>query len=172
MLVTRDITERELADDAYYTLVKYVESDEFKIAEILIYFSSERDTALMNNSVMVFAVKANELGLVEGRSMIRYRFNNIYETTRWLPFDVGGPVLRTRIPRRTTRLIIRQTRRFRSASITMRSRSTESRKARCRSCCCCFIITRSRRSSTSSACIRPTRTATGRAVGRLGTDLF
>ena len=27
--------------------------------------------------------------------MIRYRFNNIYETTRWLPFDVGGPSLRT-----------------------------------------------------------------------------
>ena len=96
VLVTRDITERELADDAYYTLVKDVESDEFKIAEILNLFpSSERDTALMNNSVMVFAVKAKELGLVEGRSMIRYRFNNIYETTRWLPFDVGGPSLRT-----------------------------------------------------------------------------
>ncbi|HBV32159.1 MAG TPA: hypothetical protein DEB49_06875, partial [Verrucomicrobiales bacterium] len=56
VLVTRDITERELADDAYYTLVKHVESDEFKIAEILNLFpSSERDTALMNNSVMVFA---------------------------------------------------------------------------------------------------------------------
>lgn len=96
VLVTRDITERELADDAYYTLVKDVESDEFKIAEILNLFpSSERDTALMNNSVMVFAVKVKELGLVEGRSMIRYRFNNIYETTRWLPFDVGGPSLRT-----------------------------------------------------------------------------
>ena len=99
VLVSGDITERELADDAYYTLVEHVESDEFKIAEILNLFpSSERDTALMNNSVMVFAVKAKELGLTDGGSAIRYRFNNIYETTRWIPFDVGRPALRTANP--------------------------------------------------------------------------
>ena len=96
VLVSGDITERELADDAYYTLVEHIDSDEFKIADILnLYPSSERDTALMNNSVMVLAVKASELGLTDERSAIRYRFNNIYETTRWLPLDVAKPALRT-----------------------------------------------------------------------------
>ena len=96
VLVSGEITKRELADDAYYTLVKNVDTDEFKISEILNLFpSSERDTALLNNSVMVFGVKASELGLTEERTEIRYRFNNIYENTRWLPFDVARPALRT-----------------------------------------------------------------------------
>ena len=96
VLISGDITERELADDAYYTLVEHVDSDEFKIAEILnLYPSSAHDTALMNNSVMVFAVKAAELGLTNEKAAIRYRFNNLYETTRWLPLDVSKPALRT-----------------------------------------------------------------------------
>lgn len=96
VLVFGDITKRELADDAYYTLVKKVGTDEFKISEILNLFpSSERDTALLNNSVMVFGVKASELGLNENRTEIQYRFHNIYENTRWLPFDVARPALRT-----------------------------------------------------------------------------
>ena len=96
VLASGDITERELADDSYYTLVRNLKSDEYKLGGILNVFpSSKRDTSLLNNSVMVLSVKASELGLPVDNYSIQYRFRNIYESTRWIPFHIDKPALRT-----------------------------------------------------------------------------
>ena len=96
VLVTGDITERELADDAYHTIVDSFEFEKPKLGGILNIFSSaERETALLNNSVMIYSVKAADLGLVDGNSKIQYRFHNVLENTRWIQFDAARPALRT-----------------------------------------------------------------------------
>ena len=96
VLASKDITERELADDSYYTLVRDIKSDEYKLGGMLnVFASSKRDTSLLNNNVMVFSVMASELGLAEGDFEIQYRFNNIYESTRWIPFHIDSPALMT-----------------------------------------------------------------------------
>ena len=99
VLVTGDITERELADDAYHTIVDSFEFEKPKLGGILNIFSSaERETALLNNSVMIYSVKAADLGLVDGNSKIQYRFHNVLENTRWIQFDAARPALRTANP--------------------------------------------------------------------------
>ena len=96
VLASGDITERELADDSYYTLVRNLKSDEYKLGGLLnVLPSSKRDTSLLNNSVMVFSVKASELDLPVDNYSIQYRFRNIYEGTRWIPFHIDKPALRT-----------------------------------------------------------------------------
>ena len=99
VLVTGDITERDLADDAYHTIVDSFEFEKPKLGGILNIFSSaERETALLNNSVMIYSVKAADLGLVDGNSKIQYRFHNVLENTRWIRFDAARPALRTANP--------------------------------------------------------------------------
>ena len=96
VLASGDITERELADDSYYTLVRNLKSDEYKLGGILNVFPSvKRDTSLLNNNVMVFSVKSSELGLAVDDFSIQYRFKNLYESTRWIPFNIDKPALRT-----------------------------------------------------------------------------
>jgi len=99
VLVTGDITERELADDAYHTIVDSFEFEKAKLGGILNVFSSaEQETALLNNSVMIYSVKASDLGLIKGRSQFQYRFHNVLENTRWIVFDAARPALRTANP--------------------------------------------------------------------------
>ena len=99
VLVSGDITERELADDAYFTIIDSLEWEKPKLGGILNVFSSaERETSLLNNSVMIYSATATDLGLGKGKSRIQYRFSNITETTRWIPFDVANPALRTANP--------------------------------------------------------------------------
>ena len=99
VLVTGDITERELADDAYHTIVDSFEFEKAKLGGILNVFSSaEQETALLNNSVMIYSVKASDLGLIKGRSQFQYRFHNVLENTRWILFDAAHPALRTANP--------------------------------------------------------------------------
>ena len=99
VLVTGDITERELADDAYHTIIDSFEFEKPKLGGILNVFSSaEQETALLNNSVMIYSVKASDLGLTKGRSQFQYRFHNVLENTRWIVFDAARPALRTANP--------------------------------------------------------------------------
>ena len=99
VLMSADITERELADDAYYTIIDSYNWQKPKLGGILNVFpSAELETTLLNNSVMIYSVKASDLGLVEGSARIQYRFHNIQETTRWIPFDAASPALRTTNP--------------------------------------------------------------------------
>lgn len=96
VLASGDITVRELADDSYYTLVRNIKTGDYKLGGILnLYPSSKRDTSLLNNSVMVLSVKVSELGLASNRFSVQYRFNNLFETTRWIPFHIGKPALQT-----------------------------------------------------------------------------
>jgi len=96
VLVIGDITERELADDAYYTIVDSFEFEKPKLGGILNVFSSaEQETALLNNSVMIYSVKASDLELTKGSTRIQYRFHNVLENTRWIGFDAAHPALRT-----------------------------------------------------------------------------
>ncbi|HJN90082.1 MAG TPA: S8 family serine peptidase [Verrucomicrobiota bacterium] len=99
VLASGDITERELADDAYHTIIDSFEFDKPKLGGILNVFpSAERETALLNNSVMIYSIKAADLGLTEGATRIQYRFHNVLETTRWIEFDAAKPALRTTNP--------------------------------------------------------------------------
>ncbi len=99
VLASDRVTERELADDAYHTIINSFEFDKPKLGAILNLFpAAERETALLNNSVMIYSVKAADLGLTEGNSRIQYRFHNVLETTRWIEFDAAKPALRTTNP--------------------------------------------------------------------------
>jgi hypothetical protein len=99
VLVTGDITERELADDAYHTIIDSFEFDKPMLGGILNVFpSAERETSLLNNSVMIYSAKAADLGLSKGSTQIQYRFHNVLETTRWIRFDAARPALRTANP--------------------------------------------------------------------------
>jgi subtilisin family serine protease len=99
VLVTGGITERELADDAYYTIIDSFEFDKPMLGGILNVFpSAERETSLLNNSVMIYSAKAADLGLAKGTTQIQYRFHNVLETTRWILFDAARPALRTANP--------------------------------------------------------------------------
>ncbi|MBT7911065.1 MAG: hypothetical protein HN607_11095, partial [Verrucomicrobia bacterium] len=99
VLVTGGITERELADDAYYTIIDSSEFDKPMLGGILNVFpSAERETSLLNNSVMIYSAKAADLGLAKGTTQIQYRFHNVLETTRWIRFDAARPALRTANP--------------------------------------------------------------------------
>ena len=99
VLVSGDITERELADDAYFTIIDSLELENPKLGGILNVFSSaERETSLLNNSVMIYSAKAADFGLANDNTRIQYRFHNITETTRWIPFDAARPALRTANP--------------------------------------------------------------------------
>ena len=60
--------------------------------------SAERETSLLNNSVMIYSVKAADLGLAKGSTRIQYRFHNVLENTRWIGFDAARPALRTANP--------------------------------------------------------------------------
>ena len=99
VLVSGDITERELADDAYHTIIDSFEFDKPVLGGILNVFpSAERETSLLNNSVMIYSAKAADLGLAKGTTQIQYRFHNVLETTRWIRFDAARPALRTANP--------------------------------------------------------------------------
>jgi subtilisin family serine protease len=99
VLVTGDITKRELADDAYHTIIDSFEFDKPMLGGILNVFpSEERETSLLNNSVMIYSAKAADLGLGKGSTQIQYRFHNVLETTRWIRFDAARPALRTANP--------------------------------------------------------------------------
>jgi len=99
VLVTGDITERDLADDAYHTIIDSFEFEKPKLGGILnIFPSAERETALFNNSVMIYSAKAADLGLAKGSSRFQYRFHNILEATRWIMFDAARPALRSTNP--------------------------------------------------------------------------
>ena len=96
VLVSGDITERELADDAYHTIIDSIDFEKPKLGGILNVFpSAERETSLLNNSVMIYSAKAADLGLSNGSTQIQYRFHNVLETTRWIRFDAARPALRT-----------------------------------------------------------------------------
>ena len=99
VLVSGDITERELADDAYHTIIDSIDFEKPKLGGILNVFpSAERETSLLNNSVMIYSAKAADLGLSKGSTQIQYRFHNVLETTRWIRFDAARPALRTANP--------------------------------------------------------------------------
>ena len=99
VLVSGDITERELADDAYHTIIDSIDLEKPKLGGILNVFpSAERETSLLNNSVMIYSAKAADLGLSNGSTQIQYRFHNVLETTRWIRFDAARPALRTANP--------------------------------------------------------------------------
>ncbi|MEE2947692.1 MAG: S8 family serine peptidase, partial [Verrucomicrobiota bacterium] len=99
VLVSGDITEHELADDAYFTIIDSLEWENPKLGGILnIFPSAEQETSLLNNSVMIYSAKAVDIGLSNDNTRIQYRFQNITETTRWIPFDVARPALRTANP--------------------------------------------------------------------------
>jgi subtilisin family serine protease len=99
VLVTGDITERELADDAYHTIIDSIDLEKPKLGGTLNVFpSAERETSLLNNSVMIYSAKAADLGLSKGSTQIQYRFHNVLETTRWIRFDAARPALRTANP--------------------------------------------------------------------------
>ncbi|MBC8245803.1 MAG: S8 family serine peptidase, partial [Verrucomicrobia bacterium] len=99
VLVSGDITERELADDAYHTIIDAFDLEKPVLGGILNVFpSAERETSLLNNSVMIYSAKAADLGLAAGNTRIQYRFHNVLETTRWIPFDAARPALRTANP--------------------------------------------------------------------------
>ncbi len=99
VLVSGDITEHELADDAYFTIIDSIEWENPKLGGILNVFpSAERETSLLNNSVMIYSAEAADLGLGNDNTRIQYRFHNITETTRWIPFDAARPALRTANP--------------------------------------------------------------------------
>jgi subtilisin family serine protease len=99
VLVTGGITERELADDAYHTIIDSIDLEKPKLGGTLNVFpSAERETSLLNNSVMIYSAKAADLGLSKGSTQIQYRFHNVLETTRWIRFDAARPALRTANP--------------------------------------------------------------------------
>ncbi len=99
VLVTGDITERELADDAYHTIIDSIDLEKPKLGGTLNVFpSAERETSLLNNSVMIYSVRAADLGLAKGSTRIQYRFHNVLENTRWIGFDAARPALRTANP--------------------------------------------------------------------------
>jgi subtilisin family serine protease len=99
VLVTGDITERELADDAYYTIINSIDLEKPILGGILNVFpSAEQETSLFNNSVMIYSVRAADLGLGKGSTRIQYRFHNVLENTRWIVFDAAQPALRTANP--------------------------------------------------------------------------
>lgn len=99
VLVTGDITERELADDAYYTIIDSLDLEKPKLGGLLnIFPSAEQETSLLNNSVMIYSAKAADLGLAKGSTRIQYRFHNVLENTRWIGFDAARPALRTANP--------------------------------------------------------------------------
>ena len=99
VLVTGDITERELADDAYHTIIDSIDLEKPKLGGTLNVFpSAERETSLLNNSVMIYSAKAADLGLSKGSTQFQYRFHNVLETTRWIRFDAARPALRTANP--------------------------------------------------------------------------
>ena len=99
VLVTGGITERELADDAYHTIIDSFDLEKPKLGGTLNVFpSAERETSLLNNSVMIYSAKAADLGLSKGSTQIQYRFHNVLETTRWIRFDAARPALRTANP--------------------------------------------------------------------------
>ena len=99
VLVSGDITERELADDAYHTIIDSIDLEKPKLGGTLNVFpSAERETSLLNNSVMIYSAKAADLGLSKGSTQIQYRFHNVLETTRWIRFDAARPALRTTNP--------------------------------------------------------------------------
>jgi hypothetical protein len=99
LLVTGGITERELADDAYHTIIDSIDLEKPKLGGTLNVFpSAERETSLLNNSVMIYSAKAADLGLSKGSTQIQYRFHNVLETTRWIRFDAARPALRTANP--------------------------------------------------------------------------
>ena len=99
VLVSGDITERELADDAYHTIIDSIDLEKPKLGGTLNVFpSAERETSLLNNSVMIYSAKAADLGLSKGSTQIQYRFHNVLETTRWIRFDAARPALRTANP--------------------------------------------------------------------------
>ena len=99
VLVTGDITKREMADDAYYTIIDSIDFEKPILGGILNVFpSAEQETSLFNNSVMIYSVRAADLGLAKGSTRIQYRFHNILENTRWIVFDAAHPALRTTNP--------------------------------------------------------------------------
>ena len=99
VLVTGDISERELADDAYHTIIDSIDFEKPKLGGILNVFSSaEQETSLLNNSVMIYSVRASDLGLAKESTRIQYRFHNVLENTRWIRFDAARPALRTANP--------------------------------------------------------------------------
>jgi hypothetical protein len=99
VLVSGDITEHELADDAYHTIIDSIDLEKPKLGGTLNVFpSAERETSLLNNSVMIYSAKAADLGLSKGSTQIQYRFHNVLETTRWIRFDAARPALRTANP--------------------------------------------------------------------------
>ena len=69
-----------------------------------VFSAAQRDTAPYNNSVVVLPVTAQSLGLVPGRTQIRYRVRSfgprqqggqMVDQTDWIGFDAGRPVLDT-----------------------------------------------------------------------------
>ncbi len=99
VLASGDITERELADDAYYTIIDSLDLEKPKLGDLLnVFASAERETSLLNNSVMIYSAKAADLGLAKGSTRIQYRFHNVLENTRWIVFDAAHPALRTTNP--------------------------------------------------------------------------
>jgi len=65
-----------------------------------VYSPDELDTAPFNNSVMVQAVGASQIGLQEGRSQFRYRVQTygltmMVSDTGWITFDAERPVVDT-----------------------------------------------------------------------------
>ena len=68
VLVTGDITERELADDAYYTIIDSLDLEKPKLGGLLNVFpSAEQETSLLNNSVMIYSVQGRRPRLGQGK---------------------------------------------------------------------------------------------------------
>jgi hypothetical protein len=64
------------------------------------YAADEQDTAIFNNSVVVFPVPANSIGLEDGESAFHYRVltfapSGSVDQTGWIPFDAARPVVDT-----------------------------------------------------------------------------
>ena len=144
VLVTGDITERELADDAYHTIIDSFEFEKPKLGGILNVFpSAERETSLLNNSVMIYSAKAADLGS-EPRAARRF---NIGFTTSLRPRAGSGstpPDRRCAPPTRhsgTRRITLRIRPRWSPLSTT-HCRATGTTTTRCQGCFCCFTTMR------------------------------